>query len=46
MLLGTLRIAESHRERLHTHLNVGASWLLDNTVLVKRLKRPKLVEIV
>lgn len=40
------KFAKSHEERLHQHVNVEAIQLLDNTGLVRRLKRTKPFELV
>ena len=40
------RFARSHEQRLHHHVNVEAIQLLDNTMLVRRLKRTKPFELV
>jgi hypothetical protein len=37
----TGKLAKKHEERLHHHVNVEASQLLDNSELVRRLKRKK-----
>jgi hypothetical protein len=37
--------ARKHEERLHHHDNVGATQLLDNTELLRRLKRTKPFEL-
>lgn len=40
------KFAEAHEQRLHHHVNVEAIQLLDNTDLVRRLKRKKPFELV
>jgi thiazole synthase ThiGH ThiG subunit len=40
------RIAQNHEKRLHEHVNVEAIQLLDNSALVRRLKRTKPFELV
>ena len=40
------RFARKHEERLHQHVNVEAIQLLDNSALVRRLKRTKPFELV
>ena len=40
------KFAEAHEHRLHQHVNVEAIQLLDNTDLVRRLKRTKPFELV
>ena len=40
------KFAESHEKRLHHHVNVEAIQLLDNTDIVRRLKRTKPFELV
>lgn len=40
------KFAEAHEYRLHRHVNVEAIQLLDNTDLVRRLKRTKPFELV
>jgi hypothetical protein len=42
----TRRFARKHEERLHQHVNVEAIQLLDNSALVRRLKRTKPFELV
>jgi hypothetical protein len=39
------RFARKHEERLHHHGNVEAIQLLDNTELLRRLKRTKPLEL-
>ena len=39
------RFAKKHEERLHRHDNVEAIQLLDNSALLRRLKRIKLFEL-
>jgi hypothetical protein len=39
------RFARKHKERLHHHDNVKAIQLLDNTELLRRLKRTKPFEL-
>jgi hypothetical protein len=38
--------ARKHEEKLHQHVNVKAIQLLDNSALVRRLKRTKPFELV
>lgn len=40
------RFAKKHEDRLHQHVNLEALQLLDNTCLVRRLKRTKPFELV
>jgi thiazole synthase ThiGH ThiG subunit len=40
------RFTRKHEERLHQHVNVEALQLLDNSALVRRLKRTKPFELV
>ena len=40
------RFAGKHEARLHQHVNVEAIQLLDNSALVRRLKRTKPFELV
>jgi hypothetical protein len=40
------RFARKHEARLHQHVNVEAIQLLDNSALVRRLKRTKPFELV
>ena len=40
------KYAEAHEQRLHHHVNVEAIQLLDNTDIVRRLKRTKPFELV
>jgi len=40
------RFARKHEARLHQHVNVDAIQLLDNSALVRRLKRTKSFELV
>jgi thiazole synthase ThiGH ThiG subunit len=40
------RFARKHEERLHQHVNVEAIQLLDNSALLRWLKRTKLFELV
>lgn len=40
------KFAEAHEHRLHRHVNVEAIQLLDNTDIVRRLKRTKPFELV
>jgi hypothetical protein len=40
------RFAQNHEERLHQHVNVEAIQLLNNSALVRRLKRTKPFELV
>jgi hypothetical protein len=39
-------LPEKHEERLHQHVNVEAIQLLDNSALVRMLKRTKPFELV
>jgi ribosome-associated translation inhibitor RaiA len=39
------RFARKHKERLHHHVNVEAIQLLDNSELLRRLKRTKPFEL-
>jgi len=40
------RFARKHEARLHQHVNVEAIQLLENSALVRRLKRTKPFELV